>query len=121
VPSVKNTVILDITFLFAAVCIGFLEVILSAGLSEAGKSRSSLSKGSDAGSTTAGAGFVPSRQDMRDAGAGDADVVGELRLSDVLRTQKLLKPGVHFANNVFTNVRIFFQTTSVNLCKRQEK
>ena len=40
-------------------------------------------------------GFVPAGQDVGNAGAGDAQRVGELRLRDILRVQELLKTFVH--------------------------
>ena len=47
---------------------------------------------------------VASCQNMGDAGARDADRVGKLRLGDVLRSEKLLKTGVHFVYDLVTNV-----------------
>lgn len=42
--------------------------------------------------------FVASGEDVRDAGAGDADGVRELRLADVFGREKLLQTTVHFSN-----------------------
>ena len=41
------------------------------------------------------AGLVASGEDVRDAGPGDSDGVGELRLADVFSEQKLSQTGVH--------------------------
>lgn len=46
------------------------------------------------------AGFVASGQNMGDAGACDADRVGELGLTDVFRGEKLLKTLVHKSKRI---------------------